>query len=483
MEASLNFLEKLKHKWEKLIGLFLTILASLFIYSTFIVDRLNELIGLKLYVTYLIIPISFIILIVCYWLVNTNRISLFKSNKLTVGIFIKIDDDESEIKIKKIVKEIIKDINSNFENIILKLYPINKVKTRKELEKYYAKKSTVLDAMILAKIESGNRNDENQVQEVIEVVDIVFQGNFDVNTNLTFFKTSVNISKDVKIRNINKNWAYIESNSLSDKKKIKNNFNDAIIFYCGLYLIYQNKPEKAIEILKTLHNKNDTIAAINHKEKKIIANENFISASRLNEILLNLFVLNSTRSYKNKETKKAYDALKECEKIFGVHPQSYEHYISLARFSYELGSLLEAQSYTEKAKNIKHYGTEIYLNEGFFAILNNDDDSLYKNYKELSKVYKHEKSNVNFTEIASWIENEKNIYKKNNSLFEFAIGTLNLFYSDKKLGKQILLKIHKEELKKEYPLIYKLTSTFLTKGETKSAFYKKSGKKKRKRKK
>lgn len=181
----------------------------------------------------------------------------------------------------------------------------------------------------------------------------------------------------------------------------------------------------------------------------------------MNEILLNLFILNSSRAYEKEDVKSAYSALKECENIFGIHPQTFEHYVSLARFSYDLGKIDEAKDYTNKMKLINKNWTEVYLNEGFFGILNDDEETIYENYKELSKNYKHKKSTVTFKEVISWQKKEKQKYPNRKILFEFVIGTLNLFYSDKLLGLKILNNINTEELKNSYPKIYELTNTFL----------------------
>ena len=167
--------------------------------------------------------------------------------------------------------------------------------------------------------------------------------------------------------------------------------------------------------------------------------------------------------------------------MFGLHPLSFEHFISLARISYELGFDDEARVYTQKAKKLKNYDASIFLNEGFFAILDNNEEKLYKNYYELSKVYKHKNSISNYTEIISWLEDEKKNHD-NTILFEFAIGSLNLFYSDKKLGKKILIQIKNDYLRNNYSKIHELTTLFLTKGEIKSVYFKKYNKKKKKRK-
>lgn len=291
---------------------------------------------------------------------------------------------------------------------------------------------------------------------------------------MKIFRTSIKLSDELKIRNLNKNWSYVESNSLNDKRKIEFNLKDIILFYSGIYLVYERKLEQALNILKTLHSEKDSQAKVSKERKEISGNKNFISASRLNDILLNLFVSSSINSYENLDKAKAYILLKECEKMFPIHPLSFDHFICLARFSYDLNDLKSAKKYTQKAKVLNMHNTSIFLNEGFFGVLENNEEEICFNYSELSKVYKHKNSGQNFTEIIGWLNDEK---KKHdiNYLFDFIIGTLNYFYSDKNSGKQTLIKIYNNhKFHEDYPKVYQLCKTVLKEGDTKSTYYPKN---------
>jgi len=472
------------NSWEKKRGLVTAIIAVIGIYFLFIKGIIKEgvpNIDFKLLNIY--VPIILLLLILIIWLITTNRISLPKSGDLSISLFLFVDEEEAEQKIKKIAKNTLKDLRNNFPRIRIDLKPINFIKSKSELKTYLSKNSGSCDTAVFANVDSGKIKDaQGNIDDCLEINDITFSGKFNVNSKFKIFLTTVSISKDLNIRNINKNWSYLENNSLKDKVKIKKNFKDSILFFAGIYLIYQMKPNEALDILKTLHSPEDSKARVSVKEKKIIASERFISAARLNEILINLFVTSSSHLYNNNEVQKAYDALKECENIFGKNPISFHHYISLARFSYELGNLDEAKSYTAKAKEIRPTAPQIYLNEGFFAILDGNENELYKNYKELSKVYKH-RDIINYTEVISFLETVKRKKSDNKILVEFAIGSLNLFFSDYALGRKILVSIHSDELNSEYPLIYKLINQFLTKGEIKSPYYRKYQKAKKKKRK
>ena len=474
----------ISHSWDKKIGLFVIGIILIGAYFSVVREIIKEgLPNLSFQTINIFIPIIISIVLIIIWLISTNRVPFPKKGDLTIGVFLYIDEEESEKRIKKIAKSTLLDIQNQFPKLKIKIYPINLINSKSKLNQYLKQNSHSLDSAILAEVTSGKRKDDNgNSDEILKINEITFSGKFNVRNKFKVFKTTISILDDLKIRHINKNWSYIEGNSSIDKIKLKTNLKDTILFYCGIYLIYLKKPEISIEILKTLHSKIDSTATLDIKNKEIKGNKNFISAIRLNDILLNLYISSSSKLYDKKNVKEAYNCLKECESIFGLHPLSYDHFISLARFSYELGHINEAKEYTRKAKNINNYKAAIFLNQGFFAIIDNDEEELHKNYVELSKVYKHKNNPFSYTEIISWLEDEKKKNKQNILLFEFAIGTLNLFYSDKELGRKILTEIRSKNLKTKYPKLYHLTNKFLTKGEIKSVYYKKYNKKKKKKK-
>lgn len=470
------------HSWEKKRGFLIFVFGTLGIYfliiKSIITDTYHSISPVILNVFF---PILIFIIILVVWLISTNRIVSPKTNKFTLGLFLNVDEDNTEKTIKKIVSKTINEIKSEYPGIKLILKPINYSKTKQAFRNHVTKNSHSYDTCIYASVDSGNRQNKSGIKdEIVQINDITFIGKFNIYDNLKIFKTSISLSKDLKFRNLNKKWSYIESNSFDDKKNLKENLKDTILFYSGIYLIYLNKTQQALEILKTLHNPDDSKVKIIHSEKKIIGNQKLFSSARLNEILLSLFIFNSSNSYSKNNLDKAYNDLIECERIFGRHPYSYEHYIPLARYSYELGKFEDAIKYTLLAKQIKHYGTEIYLNEGFFAILDKNEDELLRNYNQLRKTYNHQKSMVNFTEVIGWLENKK---QNENILFEYALGTLNFLYSDKNLGIKILKTIYNESLKSQYPKIYDSVNQILTKGVIKPAFQSKSKTKSKKRRK
>lgn len=471
-------------EWSKTRGLFILSLIILAVYYLFFKGLIIEG-GFEIgfWILNVIIPLIILVVVTAFWLFSTNRVTIPNSKELTIGVFLHIDEYKSEKRIKLIAERTLNDIEKNHPEIKLILKPVNYLKSKQELSKYIKNNSYLYDSCIFAKVESGNKKGKSgEIEECIEINEITFSGKFNVLDKLNVFKTSVTISKDLSIRNTYKDWSYVESNSLLDKKKLRENLTDTLLFYSGIYAIYLNKPVLALNILKSIHNPLDSQIKATPQKNKFIGNKNFLSAARLNEILLNLFVINSTLAYQNNNTKKAYETLKECEKVFGLHPQSYGHYIALSRYAFELNKIDESKDYVRKAKNIKSYGTEIYMNQGFFALIDKNDDEIFNNYNELSRTYKHELSYNNFTEVIKWLEDHKT--KLDDDLAEFAIGFYSFCYTDENLGNKILKKLRKKDFKESYPKTDGLIKKLMTKGVTKSPYhYKSKNHKKKKRKK
>lgn len=477
-----KFIYNLKNSWERKSGLIIIVLFSFGTYYSLIKNIIKETFNVNNVMTLnLIIPSLILFALILTWLLTTKRISFFRKGDLRIGVFLHIDENESESKIKKIIENVIQEIEKDNSNINVILYPINHIKSIKQLNRFLDKHSHCLDCALFAKTSTGKqKNNDGSIDDIIKIKKITLSGKFDINEKLRVFKTSVNLADELNIRNLNKKWALVESNSLTDKEQLESNFTDIIMFFSGIYFMYLNQPTKSLKILKQLYSQDDSRAIIDNKTKKIIGNRNFIPASRLNDILINLFITSSSNLYNENKTEEAYNELKECEELFENHPLLFHHYISLARFSYELNKYNEAKKYTKKAKQIKNYATEVYLNQGFFGVIDKNEEKVAKNYYELSKVYKHEKANINYTDIVSWLNNEKNKYD-NDFLFDFVIGSLNLFYSDIEDGKRTLKSLlRNQKIKEQYPELKKLTERFIVKGAIKSSYFRRKNKKKRK---
>jgi hypothetical protein len=444
--------------WDSFIGLAFFYIVIITAYYTGLLSILKDDFSEYRITLNYIIPLIIIILITAIWAFKSNRINLYKKRKITNGLFLQCNDFKSQVKIRKILLEMISEVENEFEDIKLKLFPINYITSEKDLEKYILANDHVIDNAFFAKVHNGNCIEESQSIEKIEIQNLLFSGRFDVNTKGI-------ISQDINLRNMNKNWEYIESQSFKDKTKIKHNLKDSVLFFIGLYLVYMKELDLSLQVFKYLK-KSEEECDENDKINKAKKN-------RLNEILLNLYSFNAFRKYiDDKDLNTAFELLKECEVIFhNNHAFSFNNNITLARIYYEKGEIDNAHLYTNKAALIKKDNAAIYCNLGFFGIIENNIEKVYTNYKELGHTYKFKK-HLNYIDVIYFLELYRPKYPASEILFEFAIATLNLFYGDKKMGQIRLISLQAQiSDNAQYIKIFKLSEHFTTKGSFKSPYY------------
>ncbi len=462
---------ELRYYWDSYIGLLFFYVVFATVYFTGALPILKENFSDHKVALNYIIPFSIIIAITTIWAFKSNRINLYKKRKITIGLFLQCNDFNSQVKIRKILFEMISEVENEFEDIKIKLFPINYIESEKALEKYILASDHIIDNAFFAKIYNGNCIEEAQSIEKIEIQNLSFSGRFDA-------KSKDIISKHVSLRNIEKNWEYIESQSFKDKVKIKHNLKDSILFFIGLYLVYVKEIDLSLQVFKYLKESEEEEEGNNENNKNTK-----VKKDRLNEILLNLYSFNAFQKYINdKKIDIAFELLKECEVIFkNNHAFSFNNNITLARIYYEKGDINNAYIYTNKAYLLKRENAAIYCNYGFFGIIENDKEKVYLNYKELAHTYKYKK-HLNYIDVIHFLELYKPKYPASELLFEFAISTLNLFYADKKMGydRLILLQAQISE-NVEFFKIFKLSEHFTTKGSFKSPYYQRDKKSKKKK--
>ncbi|NPD47805.1 hypothetical protein [Lentimicrobium sp. S6] len=479
-----NIIEKVPHYWEKRLGVFVVFSITLIFYFTYIYETISNDLFIHWWIKTLLIPIIIFIIIWLIWYFSTNRIC-FKQNskKISFGVFINIDEKDSEEIIKKLIKKSISEITAEFKEIKVVLYPINYKTSIESIEKYLKLRNYCLDTIIYAKVESGNvtNNSNNNLEQKISIKELTFSGNFNMKENMRIFKDNVNMINDINISHHFKDWNYIEQNSYTDKSKIQNNFKETILHYSGLYLIYMQQENLALEIFKSLHNPQESKIKIisGSKETKITSKQ--LASARNNSILLNLFMHTALKRYHTSDDVKfPYEKLKECEAYFSKHTDSYNHYIDLARLAYQNGILSEAKEYTEKA--FKHSGLKpmVIINKVFFTIIDNNIPDFITYLRKLNSKYLS-KSNINFVDLIGFLENEKEKYPDSEVLFDFAIGYYFLFV-DQNESKSILSGFkgnQKPEFKSLSLLATEILATLEKKPKTKNGIVKKKSKKRK----
>jgi tetratricopeptide (TPR) repeat protein len=454
--------ESLSTYWNTKKGLVFFFLVFVSIYygavSKFIEENLFEN---KLFRVWLI-PFVGLLLIYVVWAFLSHRINFYKRKIITTGIFLKCNDSTSELRIKEIINDLVEELRDEFGEIKFKLFPINYITTKTQLSRFVATNNHIIDNAFFATIYNGNCSENSQTVSKIEIQNIFFSAHLGDN-NQSDFKKNINMSHDLSIRNLNKDWQYVESKSFSDKTKIKYNFEDSLLFFNGLYSIYMKEYDLALKIFKRLKSSEDNdINVFSHAKKQ-----------RLNEILLGLFNFNAIKKYiDKKDIESAFSLLKECEIIFKEnHRFSFNNYLILSRIYFEKGDLNMAKEYTENARGLKRFSPAIHCNLGFFGMVDNNPEQVFQNYRELAHVYRYA-NNLDFLEIVHFIELHKHKYPDSLHLFDFAIASLNFLYVDKGLGRTQLNNVQ-EILKSSltYSKIYDLSNFLLQKGDIKSPYF------------
>ncbi|WP_412464399.1 hypothetical protein [Flavobacterium mekongense] len=454
--------ESIKTYWNTKLGLIFFFSLFIAIYSSIVKGFIEENIIDNKIVSVLLIPFICMTIIYLIWGFSSHRLNLYKRKVITTGIFLKCNDSTSELRIKEILNDLLEELRDEYTEIKFKLFPINHVTSKPQLDRFVASNNHIIDNAFFAKVYNGNCIEDSQTISKIELQNIFFSAQLN-DIDKYDFRNNINMSHDLRLRNINKDWQYVESKSFTDKTKIKHNFKDSLLFFNGLYSIYMKEYDLALKIFKNLK--------ISESEDN--SEVGVYKRSRLNEILLSLFTFNAIEKYiDKKDLNTGFNLLKECEVIFREnHRFSFSNYITLSRMYYEKGEYEIAKQYTGKAIELKKFSPAIFCNLGFFGMVENNPDQVYENYKELAYSYRYQ-NQLDFLEIIHFIELHKIKYQGHIYLFDFAIATLNFLYVDKTLGRNQLIQIQ-DVLRQNLSCsnLYDLSFKLLEKGEFKSAYF------------
>jgi len=432
-KAGLDVLEKVEIYWERKRGILLLNMVLIILYFKFLFPVVKEIFPLYEIWIYVAILIP-IILVTIYWIFNTNRL-YFSNKKFTLGLIMRVDASSAEAHMKRIVHDCVKEIKNEFPDIKIILYPINYKKTEKDILRHIRLRLLPIDAFIVATVESGNIVVDGLNTNKIELSKFFFAGNFDVNENLNVFKSTISINNDLSLRLFYKNWSFIENNSFNDKKKIKHNLKDTLLHFSGIYLIYKQELEIALNILKALYK--PELSKLKFENGKANLNREQIAALRLNHIILNLYYKTALDDYfTNKCSTKAYSLLLECNKTFPIHAELYDHLISLAYFAFQCGDVDNAILFTEQAQEIKGEQFEIILNFGFFALLKNDIDKLRHYYFRISQT--KIPSDYVVTAIIDFFEEQRKDLPDRLVYIDFAQAILTKLYLEIEYGNNLI---------------------------------------------
>jgi hypothetical protein len=407
--------------WESKRGLLYTTILLILAYRCFLFSPIQDLV--KIYEYSIIIQILFFLslwfLLFIYWKFSTNRY-LFRRNEFKyVGISVSGEEIKEKIIVRKILNRIKNEINREFNKskLCVKILPFNYINSQSELNKYFGKSGSQYDVLMVLNTESGNY-EEIEKLKIKKIWSIFLRLGSEVKRKIHFFDIDYNL--DIAIQGGTKDWNYTISNDGNDKKKYFSNIYDLILFYTSLHLSYMNEFKQAYELILPIcdPSKSKAIPINVNGKKQFRLSPVAISYGRKNNMFIDLTFKESIRHRNNNDWKSFVEVFKTLDSKLPLHKYAYYQKICLARGSYEIGNMTDAVRYTNEAQNLKSNGVEVYLNLGFFGILNNNATQLVSNYNKLFN--KRNQLNESWADIIDFLLREKE--KKDNNLYNFAIG-------------------------------------------------------------
>jgi hypothetical protein len=126
----------------------------------------------------------------------------------------------------------------------------------------------------------------------------------------------------------------------------------------------------------------------------------------------------------------------------------------MARYSYELNKLDEAISYTERAQKLEPNNDAIFLNLGFFSILNNDIEKFCSNYYEIFK--NRNKSKINWVDVLDFQLKQQETITDKNHFFNFSTGFIEYVILNQMNRESFQRIVDSYKSNNEYHCIYEL---------------------------
>lgn len=423
--------DKLKERWDTKGALFGGLILTLITYFTVInlIGTINDN-DWKIYI-YMWIPIILLITLILFWVYSTNRFFIKFNNKITVGIIlINTDMDNNKHVVLKILRKVILHINNSneFSSVNLKILPTNFCLSDYETKKYHNNFSFMYDIIIKISVEDGKFKSIEKIK--ISEFSITFKPkNRDKSKRVLF--DMVDLTNDMNLLVNSKDWEYTIENSGVDKKKYFENIHHVLLYYIGFYFIYMDKFEESLSLLSPIYDSKKTVIPISKKEGNKIEftlKPFNLSEGRISTILFDLFFYCAVVKYINSDTEKALEYFEKLETIIKSHPKKFEQYINMARYSYELGYLDDAIKYNMKALKIDSTRVEIYLNLGFFSILNNDITSFCENYL---KIFNNRfNNNINWVDVLEFQIRKKEETVDREEYFNFSLMFIEYVFLD-----------------------------------------------------
>lgn len=258
----------------------------------------------------------------------------------------------------------------------------------------------------------------------------------DIPLEFYVFGERVNIRDEVAFRSQNE-WGFSMANELYGASNLRGNIKDVVYYYLGLSSVCTERAELGLQILKRLFKPSDQILDREAADDKvrIRLNKKFYKSSRLAKILSLLCRLNFNKYHNEKRDPHSIIAfLKEYVELLDESTDAFEIYVSLARYSYDVGNIQDARLYTRRMESIRPDSYLVHLNNGFFGMIDRSVDTVVGNYKALCKYIEerqkqNKKIDYNSDDVISFLQKQEADYPESITLLRYGIA-IQRFYSD-----------------------------------------------------
>lgn len=115
------------------------------------------------------------------------------------------------------------------------------------------------------------------------------------------------------------------------------------------------------------------------------------------------------------------------ESLIKDHPNKFTQFLNMSRYSYELGNIKKAIEYTERARLLKPNCLEIFLNLGFFAIINGSIEIFCENYNKLY-LYRFNSGLIYWLDVLDFQQRQMKAYKDFQNYFNFSTSFITYIF-------------------------------------------------------
>lgn len=436
--------------WEKKWG----ILIVLIILNVFLIKTLPASVkGNYLIILYTVANIfAFII-----WVIMSKRFIFRGKNEMVLTILVSCDEVKTELNIRKVIKKTIAKIKNTttLNGLKIVLLPINLIEDDSDkIEKFWKRRASFIDGVIHLRMNSGHFDKV----DMMLIENFGFIGDFNgVGKSHRIFYDNIDLANDLSLTKEGKDWKYIYLNDGNDKVKIRENLYELILHYTGIYSILRGKDNLALDCLKTIFKPEDRKVKMKKKSKTIEMKPKAFISGRIAGILINLYSKVAIKYVHEGEKEKCLKVLMECEDVIKQHKYSFSNYITIARMNYELGNILLAKEYNEKAYSVNPSKIQTLVNKSWFSIIDGKPEQVAWNFNKLIKRAGRQ-HDVNWVDIVAFYEKYKVDYLDKEILVDFGRAVLykKFLKDDKQSDPLISNLLEKTQGNKLYLPIYRV---------------------------